>query len=166
MINIGGGIALVKKTIFSYTASKGFFWTLAFGWMVPPMVFMYVWSRAAGVQGIGGYDADRFITYYLALILINQFTYPSSHWTVGQAVLSGGYNHILLRPMPPIFEAISSDLALKLICLPFVILFVVVLGISQPAFVLALGKAPLWAVVTSVSFAMILRFSFGYALGE
>ena len=47
-INTRGAWALIRRTWASWMAQRGFFWLLAFGWMIPPLVYLFVWSAAAG----------------------------------------------------------------------------------------------------------------------
>jgi ABC-2 type transport system permease protein len=47
-LNLRGGWTLVRKNLFSFTASRGFFWTLAVGWMMAPLLlYLLVWLAAA-----------------------------------------------------------------------------------------------------------------------
>ena len=82
-------------------AISRFFFLLAFGWMVPPLIHLFVWTTAAGGETIGGFSRSTFVTYYLALIVANQITYSQTNWTVGDVIRSGGLNEPLLRPIAP-----------------------------------------------------------------
>ena len=42
-MNLRGGIALIKSTWFSWMQHRGFFFLLAFGWMIPPLIYLFVW---------------------------------------------------------------------------------------------------------------------------
>ncbi len=97
--------------------------------MMGPIVYLFVWLTAVGEGSIDSFSRDDFIFYYIALILINQLTYASSNWTTGEAIRNGTISVWLLRPLPPIYEAIASDLAVKIVCMPFVIIVSLVMGI-------------------------------------
>mgnify|MGYP001064035114 CR=1 FL=1 len=158
-----GGIALIKKNIFSYVTSRGFFWTLALSWMMEPIIYMFVWIAVVGDGSIASLMKNDFMTYYICLIIINQLTYPTSHWTVGDNIYNGTFSHWLLRPMHPMFEAISTDLAVKVITVPFVFLFTVLI-----AFFLKVELAfeaqyvPLF-IIALIS-AQVLRFMAAYTI--
>lgn len=162
-MNLRGGIALIKKSFFSYTATRGFFWTLALGWMMMPIIYMLVWVVAAGNSAISGFTRNDFVAYYTVLILVNQLTYPVSHWTVGDSIFNGTFSNWLLRPLPPIYEAIASDIAVKVICVPFTAIFT--LGIVFIfGFSISLTTMNILLFIVCLLFAQILRFMLAYTL--
>lgn len=162
-MNLRGGLALISKALFSYTSSKGFFWTLSLGWMMGPLVYLFVWLVAAGDGLVGGFARGDFILYYLVLILVNQLTYPCSHWTIGESIQSGALSQWLLRPLPLIYETIASDAALKIVCLPFVLGITTLLALFfNPSIWPSPDKWPLFLVL--LAGAQILRFMFAYVL--
>jgi ABC-2 type transport system permease protein len=120
-MNHRGGFALIKATWFSWMQYRSFFFVLAFGWMIPPLVARFVWSAAAGEGSLGGFTRGEFITYYLVLVLVNQITYAQVNWTVGDIIREGTLNHWLLKPLSAIYQALSSELAGKVVYLIFVI---------------------------------------------
>ena len=162
-MNLRGGWALVRKSLFRYMAGRGFFWTLALGWMMGPLVYMFVWTTAARQGAAGGFARGDFVLYYLCLILVNQFTYPVSNWTVGDIIRVGGFSAWLLRPLPPIYEAIATDVATKMVCMPFSLAVVAVLGlVLRPTFVFSWPAA--LAFVLALLLALALRFTLAYVL--
>lgn len=162
-MNIRGGLELIRRSLFGWMAGRGFFWSLALGWMMPSLVYLFVWLRVALQQPVNGFSRDDFIAYYLCLILVNQFTYPVSNWTVGDVIRSGKFSSWLLRPLPPIYEAIASDAAMKMVSMPFTIGVVVVIGlILRPAFTFSL--ASLTTFILALLLAQILRFLLAYLL--
>ena len=46
--NLRGGWALIRATWLSWLQHRGFFYLVAFSWMVPLLVYLLVWSTAAG----------------------------------------------------------------------------------------------------------------------
>ena len=50
-LNHRGGWALVKATWTSWLQYRSFFFVLAFGWMIPPLISLFIWSAAAGANG-------------------------------------------------------------------------------------------------------------------
>lgn len=162
-MNIKGGIALIKKSFFSYTASRGFFWTLALGWMMMPLIYMFVWIVATGDGSIGSFTKGDFTSYYIVLMIINQLTYPVSHWTVGDNIFNGQFSGWLLRPLSPIYEAIASDIAVKVVCLPFVCVFAIIL-IMIFKIVITLTLSQILLFLLCLLLAQILRFMLAYSL--
>lgn len=162
-VNLRGGWALIRSQMFGFLSSKGFFWTLAVGWMTGPLVYMLVWMTAAGDGSIGGFTQNDFLIYYLCLIIVNQLTYPTAHWSTAEMILEGSVSSALLRPMPLIYGAISCDMATKIVCLPFVLVFssvcAVVLGMR---FVIA--PVSLLLAVLALLLSLAARFLLAYII--
>ena len=162
-MNYGGGFALIKRTWSSWLQARGFFWVLAFGWMIPPLIYLFVWSTAAGEKSILGLDRSGFIAYYLLIIVINQMTYCTTNWTVGDVIRYGSLNTWLLRPLPPIFEALASEIAGKVVFMAFVIPVTGFLAIFlKPQLEPSLMEGLIF--IPALAFAWILRFLWGYWL--
>jgi ABC-2 type transport system permease protein len=162
-MNINGGIALIKSTWLSWMQHRGFFFLLAFGWMIPPLIYMFVWSTASGGETIGGLTSASFVAYYLILVVVNQLTYAQTNWTVGDEIRYGNLSTWLLRPMAPIFNVFSTELAGKVVYLSFTIPVALLLAILlKPEFTLTWQNGLLF--LPSLIFAWALRFFWGYWL--
>jgi ABC-2 type transport system permease protein len=162
-INWRGGWALVRRTWASWLQYRGFFFLLAFGWMIPPLIYLFVWSTAAGTATLGGFTRGDFVGYYLLLILVNQVTYSQTNWTLGDVIRSGGLSAWLLRPMSPLFNVLSSEAAGKVVYLAFVGPVAALLAVLLHPEVNA-GPRQLCAFVPALALAWALRFAWGYAL--
>jgi ABC-2 type transport system permease protein len=158
-----GGWALVKSTWASWLQHRGFFFLLAFGWMIPPLIYLLVWSTAAGERGLAGMSRGDFVAYYLIFILVNQLTYSQTNWTVGDVIRSGGLNRLLLRPLHPIYDTLSSEIAGKVVYMAFVVPVVAVLALLlKPE--LHLKVENVLAFFPALTLAWLLRFFWGYWL--
>src|SRR5512135_2091688 len=120
-MNHRGGLALIRGTWLSWLQHRGFFFILAFLWMVPPLVALFVWTAAAGDGAIAGLDRGGFAAYYLVLILVNQVTYAQANWTVGDEIRYGGLNVWLQRPIPVLYSFLASEGAAKTVYLVFLL---------------------------------------------
>jgi len=162
-MNHRGGWALVAATWSSWLQHRDFFFTLAFGWMMPPLVYLFVWSTAAGGGSIGRFERAEFIAYYLVLILVNQVTYSQTNWTVGDLIRYGQLTPLLLRPLSPIYHTLSSEMAGKVVYMAFVVPVTAVLALvlRPTAHVTWLGGL---AFVPALVLAWALRFFWGYWL--
>ena len=162
-MNARGGWALIRHTWLSWMQHRGFFFLLAFGWMVPSLVTLFVWSTAAGDGTAGGLTRDEFVAYYLALILVNQLTYAQTNWTVGDLIRDGSMNSLLLRPMAPLYHALASEVAGKVVFMTFAIPAALVLGLLlRPE--LPVDVVDGLAFVPALALAWALRFFWGYWL--
>lgn len=158
-----GGWALVRGLWLSWLQYRSFFFILAFGWMIPPLIYLLVWSTAAGEGTLGGLTRGGFVAYYLTLILVNQVTYSQTNWTVGDLIRYGQMNRVLLRPLPPIYDALASEAAGKVVYLAFDLPLVAVLAlVLRPEMEVTLVNA--LAFVPALMLAWALRFFWGYAL--
>ena len=160
-MNHRGGWALIKATWASWLQHRSFFFILAFGWMIPPLIYLLVWSTAAGSQTLGGLSRGEFVAYYLTLILVNQLTYSQTNWTVGDLIRYGQMNRLLLRPLSPLYDALSSEVAGKVVYMVFDVPVVLVLALAlRPE--LYLTPSNLAAFVPALGLAWLLRFFWGY----
>lgn len=162
-MNTRGASALIRGSWLSWMQYRSFFFLLAFGWMIPPLIYMLVWSAAAGSGEIGGFTRGGFTAYYLILILVNQVTYAQTNWTVGDMIRSGQMNRILLRPLHPIYDAIASELAGKVVYLVFDLPVVAVLALVLRPDLNITWQAGLMFIPTLL-LAWALRFFWGYSL--
>jgi ABC-2 type transport system permease protein len=160
-MNLRGGLALIRGLWLSWMQYRSFFFVLAFGWMIPPLIYLLVWSTAAGEGILGGYTRGGFVAYYLVLILVNQITYAQVNWTVGDLIRYGQINHILLRPMAPVYDALASEFAGKTVYLIFDVPVLVGLAfILKPEMTFTLEKSLLFLLALLLAWA--LRFLWGY----
>jgi len=161
--NYRGGWALVKATWASWMQHRGFFYLVAFSWMIPLLVYLFVWSAAASEGALGGLTPGELAGYYLALILVNQLTFASNNWTVGDAIRYGRMNVLLLRPLSPAYDALASEVAAKVVFTTFALPLVAVLALLLRPELHATWRDVL-ATVPALALAWALRFLWGYWL--
>lgn len=162
-MNHKGGLALIISTWQSWIQHRGFFFLLAFGWMMPLVVYLFVWQVAAAEGGLTGFTRGSLVSYYLILILVNQITYSQTNWTVGDNIRVGEINTWLLRPIPPIYNTLSAEVAGKVVYMLFAVPVVALLAlILKPELHLSWQMA--LAFIPALAMAWALRFFWGYWL--
>ncbi len=162
-MNHSGGWELIKNTWQSWLQHRGFFFLLAFGWMLPLLVYLFIWSAAAGEGNLQGLTQARLAGYYLILILVNQLTYSINNWTVGDNIRIGKISQWLLQPISPLYQVLSSEVAGKVVfmlfSIPLTALFALII---RPQINLTLSQGLLF--LPALLFAWILRFFWGFWL--
>jgi ABC-2 type transport system permease protein len=159
--NFRGGWALVKSTWSSWMQHRGFFHLVAFSWMIPLLIYLFVWSTAASEGLVGGLTRGELVGYYVVLILINQLTFCTNNWTVGDAIRYGRMNLLLLRPMSPVYDALASEVAVKVVFMTFAIPLAAILAlILRPELHLTPRDSLLF--LPALALAWALRFLWGY----
>jgi len=163
-MNTRGVWALVRSSWITQMQSRSFYWIIALGWMMPVLIYLFVW-RAAGDLTAHGLTSGALTAYYLALVVVNQVTYSVANWTLGDLIRDGSLSPLLLRPMPPFFAVLGYDLGGKAM---FLILAgpaaALLWGWLRPDFVFQAGDA--LAFLPALILAWALRFLWGYWLAS
>lgn len=120
-MNHRGGLALIKSTWSSWMQHRGFFFLVAFLWMIPPLIYLFVWSTAASGQTIGGLSRGELVAYYLVMIVVAKFTFSGNNWIVGDLIRQGNMSTLLLRPLSPLYHTLADEIASKVVMMVFVI---------------------------------------------
>ncbi len=136
--------------------------------VIYPAVAMAMWSAA--VEGspsgtsIHGMDARDFAAYFLAIMIVGHVTAAWDIFEMGYLVRSGQMSPRLLRPLLPIWQNLSDNLAYKLVTLAILIPIWIGVGwIVQPRFTAAPPQLALAMVAMLIGAAVF--FLWGYTVG-
>lgn len=76
-----------------------------------PLIMMALMRALARDGNVGGYDAARFTTYYLAVLLVRMLTGAWVVWEMNMDIRQGTMALKLLRPIHPVVTYASDNLA-------------------------------------------------------
>ena len=145
-----------------YRAS-GMIWMI--GSIVEPVILLSVWSVAAHSNGgqIGGQGPHELAAYYIALMLVDHFTFSWIIEVFQYRIQHGDLSFSLLRPLHPIHSDLADNIAYKLVMavvmLPAALLLAIVF---QPR--LHTDARSLLCACIALPLAFALRFCFDWTL--
>jgi ABC-2 type transport system permease protein len=137
------------------------------GQVLEPLVYLIVWSAVSDSSGgaIGGYTTGSLVTYFVVLMLVNQFTYTWIMYEFEYRIREGTLSFALLRPVHPIHSDIADNISSKLITFPVIVIVAVILGFSFHAAL----DVPVWAIfmfIPVLFIAFALRFLMEWTLAQ
>jgi ABC-2 type transport system permease protein len=132
-------------------------------WIVSPVVYLAVWTTIAKSQGsVGGLTANDFITYYLTLLIVDQFTSEITIHMLAYKIQDGTLAGELLRPVHPILTgSLVNNLAFKALTLMALIpVWIVLAVLFRPNF----STVTLGSVLLAIP-AIVIGFAISFFLG-
>lgn len=140
-------------------------WTL--GLIFQPIVALVVWTTVAKSQGgsAGGFSTSEYAAYFIVLMVVNHLTFIWQSWEQEWRIRTGWYSPILLRPVHPIHQDVTTNLSFKLIGLVAVIPSAIILSFVFDARFAGTSVLDIVAFVPALVLAMALRFIFEWTLG-
>ncbi len=106
--------------------------------IVNPTVLYVMWSaatRGAPDGKIAGLDQNGFAVYYFFLLIVGHLTAAWDVYNMSYLVRKGQLSPLLLRPILPMWESLSSNLAYKITTLMFAApMWLIFILITQPSF--------------------------------
>ncbi|HEY3344833.1 MAG TPA: ABC-2 family transporter protein [Anaerolineaceae bacterium] len=132
-------------------------------WIVSPVVYLAVWTTIAKSQGsVGGLTANDFITYYLTLLIVDQFTSEITIHLLAYKIQDGTLSGELLRPVHPILTgSLVNNLAFKaLTFMALIPVWIILAVLFRPNF----STVTLGSVLLAVP-AIVIGFAISFFLG-
>jgi ABC-2 type transport system permease protein len=132
-------------------------------WLVSPVVYLSVWVAIAENNGsVNGLTVNDFITYYLTLLIVQQFTSEITIHILAYKIQDGTLSGELLRPIHPILtQTLVNNLAFK--ALTFIVLipvWIVLYFLFRPDY-----SAVTWQSLILAIPALILGFLINFFFG-
>lgn len=147
----------------SFVAYRVVFFLYSMWAILPPLIYLAVWSTVAGGGGIAGWSRGEFVAYYLTYMVVNHLTGSIEIHTAGYEIKQGELSARLLLPVHPALRTLASNAGFKAIGTFVVVPAVLLLAVlfrpelhTTPAMV-ALG-------VVSTVLAAALQFLVGYTI--
>ncbi len=81
--------------------------------IVPPLIYLAIWSTIAGGQAVGSFSSGDFVAYYLVFMVVNQLTTSIEIHTVEWEIRQGNLSSRLLLPVHPAIRPLTSNLGYK-----------------------------------------------------
>lgn len=127
--------------------------------LIQPIVLIIVWRTVAGPSGqVGGYTADRFVSYFAIMLLVDHLSFIWLMWEFEWRVREGAFAPLLLRPIHPIHKDIIDTSSYKIIGLVAVLPAVVIMIIGFGGDLSGITPTAVIAFVPAMIGAMVLRF--------
>src|SRR3990170_1999799 len=132
-------------------------------WLVSPIVYLAVWTTIARTHGsVRGLTPNDFITYYMTLLIVDQFTSEITIHIFAYKIQDGTLSGELIRPIHPmLMNTLVNNIAFKaLTMLALLPVWAVLWLLFQPDF-----AAVTWQNVLLAVPAVILGFATSFLLG-
>lgn len=147
----------------SFVAYRVVFFLYSMWAILPPLIYLAVWSTVAGGSGIAGWSSGQFVAYYLTFMLVNHLTGSIEIHTAGFEIKQGELSARLLLPVHPGVRTLASNVGFKTIGLFVVVPALLLLALLfHPEFDTTPGMIALAAVSTLLAAA--LQFLVGYTI--
>jgi ABC-2 type transport system permease protein len=133
--------------------------------VIQPIVLIVVWRTVAGPTGeVGGYTADRFVTYFAIMLLVDHLTFIWLMWEFEWRVRQGAFSPLLLRPIHPIHKDVADTVSYKLLGLVGIVPAMVIIIIAFDGDVSGITPASVVAFVPALILGAVLRFMIEWVL--
>ena len=146
-----------------YLAYRVVFFLYAMWAILPPLIYLGVWSTVAGAAGVAGWSRGEFVAYYLTFMVVNHLTGSIEIHTAGWEIKQGDLSPRLLLPVHPGVRSLASNVGFKSIGLFVVVPSVLLLGlVFHPEWETSPGMVALG--VLAILPAAAMQFLVGYSI--
>jgi ABC-2 type transport system permease protein len=133
--------------------------------IVLPLIMLAVWLSIAEGGPVAGYDRTRFISYYLAALIVRNMTGMWFIWEMDSEMRLGALSFRLLKPMDPIVHYMALATSSR----PLRVLLLIPIAVGAvlwiPGLNWAIDPLTLLAFVASLAGAWMILFLMQYSIG-
>jgi ABC-2 type transport system permease protein len=122
-----------------------------------PMLMLFVWlTVAASGPPATGWDAGRFVSYYLAAAVVNELATSSLVWTWDGDLRSGEFSTKLLRPVSVFHQYAAAEVGGRVLTSIVMVVALVVITIAVPMVNFPANAIAVAMAVVAVALAVVL----------
>ena len=133
--------------------------------IVLPLIMLAAWLSIAENGPVGGYDRTRFISYYLAALVVRNMTGMWFIWEMDSELRLGSLSFRLLKPMDPIVHYLAYACSSKPLRLVILVPLTIAVFLVVPGLKWALDPLSLLLFVASLAGALLILFLMQYTIG-
>ncbi|MCB9760703.1 MAG: ABC-2 family transporter protein [Alphaproteobacteria bacterium] len=130
-----------------------------------PIISLLVWDRVAEGGPMGRFDQATLGRYFLATIVVRQFSGAWIAWVLNYEIRTGGLNAPLLKPSNPLWYYVAENLASHPFRLVVLVPLLGLLVLWRPEFAFIPDPTALALGVTAVALAWAINFASQVAFG-
>jgi ABC-2 type transport system permease protein len=122
-----------------------------------PMLLLFVWLTVASESStLPGWDTGRFVSYYLAAVVVNELAHSGISWEFDADLRTGELAAKLLRPVPVFHQYVAAEAGERLVTVPIFGTVLGVLTIAVPMVAYPSGAVSLAAALLAAALAFVL----------
>lgn len=132
-----------------------------------PMLMLFVWLTVdAGGPTAAGWDGSRFVSYYLAVAVVNSVTSSGISWAWDRDLRSGELSSRLLRPVPVFHQYVAAEAGETIVSTVMLVPVLILMTVALPIVEFPAGAGAFVAVLvaTALAFAIAVTMSSTFAL--
>ncbi|MEJ7838979.1 MAG: ABC-2 family transporter protein [Thermomicrobiales bacterium] len=136
------------------------------GLILQPLVALVVWTTVAQNQGgnVSGFTTSEYAAYFIILMIVDNLTFTWVMYEFEYRIQTGQFSALLLRPVHPIHQDVTTNMSFKTLGLFGVIPAAIILSFAFSANYNA-SLLDIVVFLPALILAMALRFIFEWTLG-
>ncbi len=122
-----------------------------------PMLLLFVWLTVASESPTQpGWDTGRFVSYYLAAVVMHELADSEISWSFDADLRTGELSSKLLRPVPVFHQYVAAEAGNRMVTVPIFAAVLVVLTLALPMVAFPAGAGAILAALIAAMLAFAL----------